>query len=77
MSAEKLREAAKVERAEWSGDVGGKFDKAARIHLALADWLDAEAYRISRTIDGGTGRTWHEAHPASLAVADAILGGAS
>jgi hypothetical protein len=112
MSAERLREAARVlrERAEaageqastlshhktgtsldalppvtWYGDGADWRDPECRyiatthpgVGLALADLLDHEAYRISRTLDAVTGRTWHQAHPSVLAVADAILGGAA
>lgn len=38
-----LREAAKAEREEWGGDSTGIWAKTARIHLAVADWLDKAA----------------------------------
>lgn len=43
MSADLLREAAAFARQEWQGETTGPFKGAARIHLTVADWLEAEA----------------------------------
>lgn len=43
----------------------------------LADWLDHEASRVGRTLDGATGHAWLAPNPSALAIADKILGGES
>lgn len=47
-AAEELREAAEVVRSEWQAETRGPFKEAARIHLAVADWLDSTARFILR-----------------------------
>lgn len=57
MSAEILREAAKTARDEWAGEASGAFKKAARVHLAVADWMDriAWAWEIAPDTRGRVG----------------------
>lgn len=69
MSAELLRRAAEVARCEWAGETTGPFKDAARIHLAVADWLEVAADRMEAFGDGS--------QPRALAVARAYLGESS
>lgn len=71
MSANLLRNAAEKEREEWGGaENARRYPQSSAIHLALAEWLDDHALDHDCYECG-----WVNCQ--SVAVASAILGGAS
>lgn len=46
MSVYRLRRAAAYARAEWEPERHGASQNAARVHLAVAAWLDTEAAHV-------------------------------
>ncbi len=78
-----LRRGAKAARDEWADETSGPFANAARIHLAVADWLDtagADVWAHGPLCICGTGcdacddNLWEPHARDALVVARAYLG---
>lgn len=74
MITDLLRRAAAAEREDWGGNDNARtWPQASALHLALADWLDEERYRIEGEASrGGDQRPYEPAERVARIILDEL-----